>query len=429
VALGKWTEGSITLGPNASAIITKFCFDFLPGCPQHACPNPPGQWEFTLAGNSGFTGKPKLLLGLFDDEYFSFPEVVNVWDQMPCAEKLKHAKWSAEPSMGQITGSHGWGMKVPLTQQVRPRWWYMGVFQCGDGTLEELKYKVHMLNTLRTEAELSSDAFWVVPSAMVFVLAFGGLTAWQLRSSSTWLAFGSREIPFAVKLLNLSVGLFTMGLLCRLAHWTQYVEDGKGLMVLQVPSRVMMLLSKQLCIAMLLQLSRALSLSRNPEGPLVVPALYAFTLLCLALELWGDYAAERNYDTHYVYDTMPGMVAVSFDLYWLKVYLTQLRDLWDRTADLRQRAYCETWGVAFASYFAILPVLALLGHLFSPWVRREGVFMVGSSLQFIFHLAFCIAFAPERAVRFFRTDSSELQGLCLPELEGEGGRPVGKQYT
>merc|ERR1712232_819853 len=89
--VGKRTTGGVALGPRQAKVVTKFCFDFKKGCAandHNNCPrdSQPGMlnisvFSATVSGGSGASlgDVPDVHVSLLDDEYFSFPEVSQVW--------------------------------------------------------------------------------------------------------------------------------------------------------------------------------------------------------------------------------------------------------------------------------------------------------------------------------------------------------------
>merc|ERR1712048_1280770 len=93
----KWVRGQSAISAKQALVVTKFCFDFNTDCVEDKCPETqmPGVMDFNLSvtkSNDSGTSAPRLYVALLDDEYFSFPEVSQVWGEANCTDVVKASK-------------------------------------------------------------------------------------------------------------------------------------------------------------------------------------------------------------------------------------------------------------------------------------------------------------------------------------------------
>ncbi|CAK9042063.1 unnamed protein product [Durusdinium trenchii] len=185
--------GEVTLGPGQATVISKFCFDFNPQCHDHqACLEPPGELDLTVfsaheAPRRRFrehlveAREPKVTVALLDDEYFSFPEVSQVWGEANCSDVAKAAKKTFPLEWHRIASVAGQAMKTNVVEKIRPRWWYIALASCSDHALT-LSFGVMTSNPLQgANAQLSMDEIGILPVCSMALLGFGSLCAIHLK--------------------------------------------------------------------------------------------------------------------------------------------------------------------------------------------------------------------------------------------------------
>eukprot|EP00929_Paragymnodinium_shiwhaense_P069625 TRINITY_DN3510_c0_g2_i1.p1 TRINITY_DN3510_c0_g2~~TRINITY_DN3510_c0_g2_i1.p1 ORF type:complete len:410 (+),score=81.37 TRINITY_DN3510_c0_g2_i1:155-1384(+) len=355
----KYVEGEVTLtdseGGSRAIVVTKFCFDYNAACrDDFSCPadeggGPPGLAHVEVhveraaapgvVQPTGSLGDPvPLHVALLDDEYFSFPEVSGVWDSLRCEDVMKAAKKTFPVSSARA----GWStIETRVIEKIRPRWWYLAFVDCASGSGQGLKvsYKIHMLNMLKGwEQEFSMDAQGVYITAMSFCALFGMLAF--AKGSETRAVVRQAEWQDhhpALLMLRASVLAAWFGYACWVVSFASVQASGAAWPAAQLLGQGLLCVSKSLLSLLLLLLAGGqcictADIAWSQDVQLVVAvSLYGFTTF--VLEVLGD-DAFQNTSTEFVYDTRPGLVLVTLDVFWLWLFVTRAL----RTYQLETRA-------------------------------------------------------------------------------------------
>lgn len=122
------------------------------------------------AVSQGVGTTPKTWIALLDDEYFSFPEVSQVWGEANCSDIRKAAKASYPIDWAQAASKSGWLFNTPLIEKLRPRWWFVAIVSCSPFPVE-FSYDIHMANQLKgSQREFSMDRMGVQTLTLGFAL-------------------------------------------------------------------------------------------------------------------------------------------------------------------------------------------------------------------------------------------------------------------
>merc|ERR1719510_268209 len=120
--------------------------------------------------------KPQeLFVALLDDEYFSFPEVSQVWGEANCTDVVKASKNAIQLDWPQLKKPGGQHLHVPLVEKVRPRWWYIALVSCSNHAVE-IAYNIHLNNRRQgSQSEFSMDSIGVLATTVCFNVIFAVL--------------------------------------------------------------------------------------------------------------------------------------------------------------------------------------------------------------------------------------------------------------
>eukprot|EP00929_Paragymnodinium_shiwhaense_P119614 TRINITY_DN91516_c0_g1_i1.p1 TRINITY_DN91516_c0_g1~~TRINITY_DN91516_c0_g1_i1.p1 ORF type:complete len:494 (-),score=87.43 TRINITY_DN91516_c0_g1_i1:23-1504(-) len=413
-ATSKWVDGTVSLGPRQAKVVTKFCFDFNPVCePEKGCPQDahPGLFKFNISKGRRLEGardlrdksQPVIHVALLDDEYFSFPEVSQVWDELSCKDVLKAAKktfllnWPVDEVKGQELMS-------PLAEHIRPRWWYVAFVSCSPIPVE-LTYSAHLVNSLGgSRQELSLDEPGV-REAFLLVLAFGAVATLHFQSCQRWSAEGRAADNHPVLgMLTLTVALAAVGSVGWLAYYWDYSSSGRSSSLWLLTGRLGLASARTLMQVLLLLLAQGdcvvspgIHWQQNAE---MVAGNCLFGALSFALEMYGDSQFQTT-TTEYIYDTRPGTALVAFDVFWLWVFAKSSFQTVQSETRIKHRIFYRTYAPAFAVWFAALPMIATIARAVAPWLRFYVAFLVSGLLQALALGGLVWIFTPEVAPSIF----------------------------
>lgn len=381
-SVARWVEGSVSLGPKQAKVVTKFCFDYNGACnPSCLAGQHPGEVSIIITAARHSSGEePRVHLALLDDEYFSFPEVSQVWDELNCSDVLKASKRSFPVNWHEAERPGGSRVETMVVEKIRPRWWYVAFVSCTAEPLE-IRYKAHFVNKLRgVNQELSIDE----PGVMVvffLMLVFGAVAICQHQSVQRWREECLGAPEEALNVVSMITYLATVGTVGWFFYYWGASMNGQGATLWLLIGRGGVASAKTLLSTFLLMLAqgecvstRGLAWGKHSE---MVGGNIAFGMLSFFLELYGD-SQFQSTTTEYIYDTRPGIALVAFDMFWLWVYASRALATFQLETRSRPRQFYRNVAPAFALWFASLPIIAFVATFIAPWYRLCVVFLVSS---------------------------------------------------
>eukprot|EP00931_Biecheleriopsis_adriatica_P039404 TRINITY_DN22535_c0_g1_i2.p1 TRINITY_DN22535_c0_g1~~TRINITY_DN22535_c0_g1_i2.p1 ORF type:complete len:467 (-),score=81.05 TRINITY_DN22535_c0_g1_i2:31-1431(-) len=403
LASSRKLSGTVQLGPGQAKVVAKFCFDFNTACKDgQECTEPPGQADFEvfaardLGGKLSKAGDPNVFISLLDDEYFSFPEVSQVWGEANCSDVRKSAKKSYPLGWAEVSSSKGSSIKSVVVEKVRPRWWYISFVSCSQHSLE-MNYRITLANLLQgSSSQLSMDEIGVLSVCAVVFLTFAGLGALHANSAMRW-AECRCGAPGGHFLVGASILLAILGELCWLSYFHQYKVTGECSEWTAVLARMFVVAAKTLLQILLMLLAHGQSVCspgiawvRQKE---MVAGMVVFGCLGLILEVWGDREASGS-PVEYIYDTRPGVALVALELMWLYAYCSRCWQTWVNETRRRPRHFYKHFASLLSLWFVSLPAVAGLASFLAPWVRFRITFMVNSAAHVAVVAALVYIFYP-----------------------------------
>lgn len=439
----------MALEPQQAQVVTKFCFDFNKDCAPGACPDDktPGLMEIKFFGGRRSDGKnstnesePEVYVALLDDEYFSFPEVSQVWGEANCTEVRRAAKKSYRIDWKKTTAieASAFGEPTRVVEHVRPRWWYVALVSCSPYGVE-MSYSMHLKNPLQGwQSELSMDAVGVGWLALLLCGLFAGIAALQLSSAVQWASTcspgGDVDSQFktgrsrrilklhpAIFLLSVAALLASAGEAAWLLHYWD-LQSGGGLETTWATvGRALRTSAKTLLSVLLMLLARGQCVCTPDiawdEHREIVGGLFVFGFFSFWLETWGD-SEFRTTTTEYIYDTRAGMVLVAFDLVYLWLYASRSFSTWQAETRIKPRTFYKLYGFPLALWFATLPLVSVLAAQLSTWVRFKVTFAMNGLAHALALAVLVHSFRPPVARGLYELSCHEYQAVNHEELEG-----------
>eukprot|EP00928_Gymnodinium_smaydae_P012117 TRINITY_DN14408_c1_g3_i1.p1 TRINITY_DN14408_c1_g3~~TRINITY_DN14408_c1_g3_i1.p1 ORF type:complete len:441 (+),score=99.20 TRINITY_DN14408_c1_g3_i1:106-1428(+) len=421
---GAIQHGSTAVSAGGVRFLAKFCFDYSPIGDVAGTVNVSlrARGDSVQRARMGFGDEVYLLL--LDDQDESYPEESDAWNAMSCTEKLRHGRrtWEILPAAAWPIGFE---TQVNIQEKVRPRWWYVAIADCTSSGFEA-DYTLHMWNPQQSwESEFSMDRRGMLVVCFAFLLVHGGIAAAQFHGNHLGQKRSAQADHPLVRLLSAEVSCAAAAALLLCAHYSRFASNGEGLPSFELLAKVLLWMSKCLVMCFVLLVSQGVCVSKPMTGQHLIhwlQRLGPFALMCLWLELWGEYAESRRYNTHFVYATGFGTLLVLVDLCWLLVYTDNLRRTHSAETDPKKRDFYATWGLAYGAWFLVLPVAALLSHLLAPWVCFRIAVTLINSCHALISVALVFALWPHRTNKTFKLTSVELVGMS--EYEADEGKPL-----
>ncbi|CAJ1339258.1 unnamed protein product [Effrenium voratum] len=414
--------GDTVLGPGQAKVVAKFCFDFNPQCRDATpCQHPPGQLDMQVwdAKVERFfsEAEPKVSLALLDDEYFSFPEVSQVWGEANCTDVAKAAKKAVPLHWPAISSEKGQFLNTVVLEKIRPRWWYIALASCSDQSLS-MRYQLSVANVLQgANAELSMDEIGIITVCLLCSLSFSALCALHLKSLQDW----SILAPAGGRLLAASLLLASLGHVAWLAYFRSYRDSGVPPWFLATLGRASLVAAKSCLQILLMLLARGdcvctpgIAWVRQRE---MIMGMVAFGLLGLALEVWGDREASGS-PIEYMYDTRPGVALIALEMLWLYAYTSRCWQTWSDETRIRPRHFYKRFASVLSLWFVTLPGVAALASVLAPWVRFRVVFAVSGLAHFCASGILVYIYHPSVAPDLFEMKAKHREAASNEELKG-----------
>eukprot|EP00419_Tripos_fusus_P071523 CAMPEP_0172872234 /NCGR_PEP_ID=MMETSP1075-20121228/92521_1 /TAXON_ID=2916 /ORGANISM="Ceratium fusus, Strain PA161109" /LENGTH=464 /DNA_ID=CAMNT_0013722547 /DNA_START=35 /DNA_END=1426 /DNA_ORIENTATION=- len=429
----KWVRGQSSISAKQARVVTKFCFDFSSECggDKQQCPEEltPGVMDFNLSVTKPYdfgTSAPRLYVALLDDEYFSFPEVSQVWGEANCTDVVKASKTALQLDWPQLKKPGGQHLHVPLVEKVRPRWWYIALVSCSNHDVE-IAYSMHLSNRRKGwQSEFSMDSMGVLAMTAFFSLIFGVLLIVQLKSARAWQTLSRlgpqwvRTHP-ALQLLTAATCLSLVSSACWLHNYWHFMKLGESNDISANLARLGANAAKTVMQIILLLLAQGQcvctpDLVWSDHTQLFI-GNSVFGMLSLGLEIWGD-SEFWSTTTEFVYDTRPGCILVAFDIYWFYSYASKSYETFSKETAVKPRRFYKGYGLLFGIWFATLPALAALARAVSPWVRFRVVFACSVLAHAVALSVLVHTFRPAVAVELYSLKMHEYEAVNQEELGG-----------
>jgi len=437
-AAGKRLEGTASLSAGQALVVTKFCFDSNADCPENVCPSPdlsPGKLQLTIQ-NARRTTKPssdedveedtvaekglaEFHVALLDDEYFSFPEVSQVWGEANCSDVIKAAKRSFALQWDQISTEGGQEVETAVVEHLRPRWWYVAIVSCSKSGVD-LSYRMHLQNTLRGwEAEFSMDQRFIFQTTFSFCIIFGGLVFVQLESLRRWRRISKRghrwyEVHPALLLATACTLYALAGEICICACSMRFQQSGEAPELWSIVGRACLVIAQNCmsCLLMILATGDCVCSVhiRWAQHREMVGGMVLYAVLQLPLELWGD-SEFRTTTTEYIYDTRPGMVLIAFNLLWTWMYVSRSWHTFQNETRIKAKLFYKRYGLVFLLWFCYTPIVALLARSLAAHVRHSITTLLSGSVH-VFMLSLLVyTFRPSIADELYDLKESDFEAL------------------
>lgn len=401
-----WKHGQIQVPANNAVFVAKFCFDF------DVNANNTGELDFVinrvLPGNVGH-----LKVLLLDDQQNSYPSTNNKWPGMQCDDSRLSiiSKASLDVEVDKLPVDNR--LHTFIIERLRPRYWFLAVLDCS-GVEQTVEYDLHMVNLEQGwMKEISMDRCGLFPLA----LFLGIYLSTALLQVHAIFSNSSAQTKHPLRLL-LTFGICAA--LWGVAFYTfdtiWYAVSGEDTFLLYVSSKLFKVWSKFTLMLILILLSRGKCISSTLELEDIVKGailVMPFLVLCLSLELWGEYDASRNYTTEGVYQTGSGAVLIFADMILLLYYVNNLRISHRAEKDEEKRAFYRTWGTVYSSAFLSLPAAAIVAHEVSPHVRVAVMLVFNNSIHAALLILLVAGLWPERTQPVFNIDNKAVDATAF----------------
>jgi len=379
--------------------LTKFCFDYAPRGESS------GHWQLEIKDAMPRTGQAELVI--FDDQAASYPDDSAAYDFACGSNGLKrHAKWTSTLNVSALPT--GGKFNMPLSEHIRPRWWYVAVVDCS-GIERTIDYSFHMTNPKQGwQQEFSMDHCGLVSLICVLVI-YGAVALAQQHAISRQTESARHPLR-----LILFVGIMTacLGMLAQVLDAAWFAHHGENKAMLYFIGKFFKVFSKGLLASVLILLSQGVCISEPLRGKHLLQVsrfLVPFFFACLVIELWGEYAHSRTYTTGFIYCTRFGAALVIADIGLLALYLKNVHDSCLAQSQTDKQMFYQSWGLVYSSAFMVLPCATFLAAVVAPWVRDETILLMTNGVHAILLTSLVVGLWPQQTQTFFNLEVDNVE--------------------
>lgn len=323
----------------------------------------------------------------YDDQADSWPTVAGT-----CAEKVARAKfvlpvdWKANDD-----GSGSFTYFQQLTQETRPRFWFVTVANCDepDG-FSDISYRVHFTQALEgswnkefgaNEKGLNSI---YLSFFFLYVLLFSihVYSALQLRKTMEY-------VHPLVRLFSIILFLELISVFFYLLHYGIYANDGIGISILARVAEILDVLSRILFILMLILLSRGwtISVDSAPNKVLTLCIITCYATVQILIIIW-KYAAQDPEKTRP--STAVEAMIIVLNVIWLCFacfFIYQVVKSYRKESEPSRKSFYLKLAIFYIPWFCAPPLASFAVFALDDWVREKIVTALTVSITAI---AYCV---------------------------------------
>lgn len=290
---------------------------------------------------------------------------------------------------------------VKVVEKLRPRYWYAALMEtktCSD-TFTMQSYRLEFMNG---DSEYSVAQRGLTALFGVFFplfLAALGFAAWVHQRA--WF------FPVPVRFWLGALALLTLSTLSYLIHWGSFASNGQGVPFLEGLAMLSRMSAHLLMWCALALIASgygisfvALSERAIRENMVALGVAVVTGIVYLAMLIWY-FAARDPASTVFLWDSGFAIVLLIFQcifaLWW---GWTLLRTRAVETVPPKSQFYTTVLS-AYAPWFAMLPIIAIVASAVSPWYQERTAMGLEVTADFLWFGAGLILFNPSRAERVF----------------------------
>jgi hypothetical protein len=380
---GAWrSEGQLPPGFGFAQYVGKFCFDYAPLVKTGNASKEVQAWEDRDDGvvsidvqghlQPAVDDKSDLYFMVFDDEDEHWPRVRSNWNKLSC-KLIKDSANTVIPLSSPLKHSQ-FQHRIGIHEHVRPRFWYFAFVNCGQELSGSVSYQLHAWNPIQGyQAEFGIDRRNSLQLDIVFTALFGAVVASLVAFYNLPCEWRARPLLAA---LQASAACSTLSCSCLKLHSLVYAKDGHGLAGAEVLGIVFACVAKALLTLLMFLLARGWSLltaeADSSQRTLITVAFVGIVVVSVGCEIHGQFFHDQS-TSLYLYESWPGVVILALNLGLLGAAARLLWETYVREASKEVRAFYRLMALANMLYFAALPTICVLAHVWDPWVRRKFV--------------------------------------------------------
>lgn len=292
-----------------------------------------------------------------------------------CDERVAKAKHSRPIKQLETLTSY-------RINNMRPRWWYIGVANC-KGPMN-FEYRITFLNTNnKFEQQFGWDQHGMYAMSVVFFMFQFFITlgfAWIVAAAAVDKLQKRVPIIFLISSFAEMLGLFLL-----MVHFSVYAWNGVGIIQLDYTYLYLDMFSQMAFMVTIFLLVKGwpASLTSVTLSQIIGFNLFTLNILSYILLFTWYTAGWDHISTLYLYDSIAGYIIIAIraaTFVWCEYELYRTLKL--EKEDAKKMFYMVLAGF-IAFWFLYLPINVLVSHLLQAWVRAKTIYAVIFTLNTI----------------------------------------------
>lgn len=417
-------EGIAKQNDRGFAFLAKFCFDV--NHDESKSDASVGTIEVVLDAGKPV---PNMVILLFDDQQESWPEVYEN-EALKCTDVWSKAKnygtagvesrWRVDDWNDPLSGRVSWSAKSDLTQNIRPRWWYIALSSCENAIGDDIKFEVHTYQKQRDHwnREFGVNEMGLNTLYLVFFFFYVGFIA--VHSLGTYRLRNQLEYTHPlVRLFYAVLVLQFLVVISRMFHYGIFASNGIGVPGLNQFAEVAQIFARVGFLVILMLLAKGWTIKNEKLSGRKWIMIFAilFLLSDVAVIFW-KYAVENPAAT-----SVPAGLAFMYYLMmtiwfmWCFWFGYVVYHSWKAETNPPKKKLFLLLAVMYFPWFFGLPFLTLLQLALDPWVRDKVTLIFEILISTVGYTFLSFLLWPTRAEEYFAITGPDTMNAGISNYE------------
>ncbi len=312
-----------------------------------------------------------------------------------------------EVSIDEKFETRGWISSTVTTRlhTSRNRWFFITVANCVPrdecdttycASSLYFTYKLEFTNGVGGSKHFSADETGVLEMTYAFAALYALTTLYMIVVSSRLAAI--KKLHVTVKLLGASVFFGFCGVVCSLAYYKSFADDGRAPSWMRYASLIASGISEVTMMLQMMLVAKGWTIVRrkiSAQGRMRLAIFVTFYTTCYAVAVVYYEHFMDTVDIAYMYETAPGYIIVVLRLF---LFFWVIRAIRITLSKYNKRSFYRKFGFAVGLWALITPFLVCLNLLVDPWVRFKVVYLAFLFFNWWAHICLTLMYDPKQAL-------------------------------
>jgi len=413
--------GTVNQNSQGIGFLGKFCYD-----KNHDTSNTKksvGNLTITLFSKIDVSG---LDVMLFSDEDDSWPMVYENKDISCESIKLKARNIdektgdivnSYKPSWTKVPDGYVWkNQPAPITQNVRPRWWYVAIGACYND-FSQIGYQMHMYQMQHSSWNKEFGVNEMGLNTLYLAFFFYYVILIAVHSVGTYKLRMRLEFTHPlVRLFFIILLLQFLVVILRMLHYGIFANNGWGVPEMKQFAEVVEVFVRILFVILLMLLAKGWTINNEQlQGrKLLLLFASAFLIVETLVVIW-KYAVVNPAATDLPLGLRIFLIMINIIWFiWCFWFVHTLFRSYKEEENPPKKKLYALIGLIYYPWFFGLPFITVLQFALDPWVREKFVDMFSIIISTIGYSFLAFLLWPSRAEEYFAITSPDPMNQGIP---------------